>query len=61
MTRTGRVRSTYTFGKFLGGTELCSRGVSLNRTRRQLNRDVLALVQQFGQSCVKEIDQIQLE
>jgi hypothetical protein len=50
-----------TFGKFLGGTELCSRGVGLNRTRRQLNRDVLALVRQFGRSCVEEIDQIQLE
>ena len=51
----------YTFGKFLGGTELCSRGVGLNRTRRQLNRDVLALVRQFGKSCVEEIDQIVLE
>jgi hypothetical protein len=50
-----------TFGKFLGGTELCSRGVGLNRTRRQLNRDVLALVRQFAQSCIEEIEQIHLE
>ena len=51
----------YTFGKFLGGTELCSRGVGLNRTRRQLNRDVLALVRQFGQSCIEEIEAIDLQ
>ena len=51
----------YTFGKFLGGTELCSRGVGLNRTRRQLNRDVLALVRQFGRSCVEEIEAIDLQ